>query len=394
MKAEGCQRETLKVTSAPPVPYPVSLFGEVLPRRIMLVTDAWEPQVNGVVRTLTRVVDELRAMGCEVEIVSPADGYRTVPLMTYSEIRLALGAREDIEERFERFAPDAVHIATEGPLGWDARAICLQHRFPFTTCYHTQYPEYVTARFGWVPLWAGYGVMRAFHDKSGRILASSPTLVERLEGRGFRNITLWNRGVDLDQFHPDRRGIDGGVYADLPGPVFAYVGRVAVEKNLEAFLDLDLPGSKVIVGGGPDLERLSAKYPQARFTGVKSGAELGRHYADADCLVFPSLTETFGMVILESLAAGTPVAGFDAPGPKDLIPGHGVGAIGDDLRAACLEALACDRGVCRAYAERFSWRASAEEFQRHLQPLPRPQKSRFWRRLRALRRLRRPDRAA
>ena len=172
--------------------------------------------------------------------------------------------------------------------------------------------------------------MRAFHDKSGRIMASSPSLVEQLEGRGFRNITLWNRGVDTDQFNPDKRGIDGGVYADLPGPVFVYVGRVAVEKNLEAFLGLDLPGSKVVVGDGPAREMLTAKYPQARFTGVKGGTELARHYADADCLVFPSLTETFGMVILESLAAGTPVAGFDAPGPKDLIPGNGVGAVGDD----------------------------------------------------------------
>ncbi len=354
----------------------------------MLVTDAWEPQVNGVVRTLSRLVEELRAMGCEVEIVSPNDGYRTVPMPTYSEIRLAFGAREDIEERFERFAPDAVHIATEGPLGWDARAVCIRHKFPYTTCYHTQYPEYVSARFGWFPLWAGYSLMRRFHDRSGRVMASSPTLVERLEARGFTNISMWNRGVDTDLFHPNKRGIDGGVFADLPGPVFAYIGRVAIEKNLEAFLDLDLPGSKVVVGEGPAREMLMAKYPAVRFTGVKGGAELARHFADADCLVFPSLTETFGMVILESLAAGTPVAGFDAPGPKDLIPGNGVGAIGDDLAAACLEAVQCDRAVCRTYAEQFSWRASAEEFQRHLQPLPRPEKKRFWRRLRALRRFR------
>jgi glycosyltransferase involved in cell wall biosynthesis len=230
--------------------------------------------------------------------------------------------------------------------------------------------------------------MRAFHDKSGRIMASSPSLVDQLEGRGFRNITLWNRGVDTEQFNPDKRGIEGGVYADLPGPVFVYVGRVAIEKNLEAFLGLDLPGSKVVVGDGPAREMLTAKYPDVRFTGVKGGTELARHYADADCLVFPSLTETFGMVILESLAAGTPVAGFDAPGPKDLIPGNGVGAVGDDLKAACLEAVACSREVCRRYAEQFSWRSSAEEFQRNLQPLPPPEKRRFWRRLRALRRIR------
>jgi glycosyltransferase involved in cell wall biosynthesis len=387
-------REPFSVSPTISVPYPLSLVGEPKPRRIMLVTDAWEPQVNGVVRTLSRLVDELRDMGCEVEIVSPSDGYRTLPLPTYSEIRLAVGARQDIEDRFERFAPDAVHIATEGPLGWAARAVCLQHNFPFTTCYHTQYPEYVNARFGFIPLWAGYGVMRAFHDKSGRIMASSQALVERLEARGFSNITMWNRGVDTELFNPNKRGIDGGVYRDLKGPVFVYVGRVAVEKNLEAFLGLDLPGSKVVVGDGPAREMLAAKYPSARFVGVKGGVELARHFADADCLVFPSLTETFGMVILESLAAGTPVAGFDAPGPKDLIPGNGVGAIGDDLRAAALDAVACSREVCRQYAEQFSWRASAEEFRRHLQPLPRPEKKRFWRRLRALRRFRGLPRAA
>ena len=352
----------------------------------MLVTDAWEPQVNGVVRTLSRVVHELREMGCEVEIVSPSDGYRTVPLITYSEIRLALNAREDVEERFLAFAPDAVHIATEGTLGWDARAICLKHKFPFTTSYHTQFPEYVTARFSWIPLWAGYRYMRAFHDKSGRIMVSTDTMKQLLTQRGFKNVTDWRRGVDTDMFNPSKRGIDGGVYKDLPKPIFLYVGRVAVEKNLEAFLALDLPGTKVIVGDGPARGDLSTKYPDAVFAGLKKGEDLARAYADADVFVFPSFTETFGMVILEALAAGTPVAGFNATGPRDLLPGTGAGIVDDDLRKAALEALKLDRKTARTYAETFSWRACAEDFRRNLQPLPKPEKKRFWRRLRLIRR--------
>ena len=370
------------------------LAGDGAARKIMLVTDAWPPQVNGVVRTLTRLVEELRAIGCEVEVVSPSDGYRTIPLITYSEIRLALGARGDIEERFTAFAPDAVHIATEGTLGWDARAVCLKHDFPFTTCYHTQFPEYATARFPWIPLAAGYRVMRAFHDRSDRVLVSLPSMKALLEARGFTNIATWSRGVDVELFHPSHRGADGGVYRDLPRPIFLSVGRVAVEKNLDAFLGLDLPGTKVVVGDGPARAAMEAKYPQAVFTGAKFGAELARCYADADVFVFPSLTETWGGVAIEAMASGVPVAGFNAPGPKDLIPGAGVGAVNDDLRTACLEALACDRAVCRQFAEQFSWRRCAREFLRNLEPLPRPRKKRFWRRLRALRRMRRPALAA
>ncbi|HVY04095.1 MAG TPA: glycosyltransferase family 1 protein [Caulobacterales bacterium] len=354
----------------------------------MLVTDAWEPQVNGVVRTLSRVVQELREMGCEVEVVSPSDGYRTVPLITYSEIRLALNARDDVEERFEAFAPDAVHIATEGTLGWDARAICLKHKFPFTTSYHTQFPEYVNARFSWIPVWAGYRYMRAFHDKSGRIMVSTDTMKALLTQRGFKNVTDWRRGVDTDLFNPNKRGIDGGVYKDLPRPVWVYVGRVAVEKNLEAYLALDLPGTKVVVGDGPARPDLEQKFPQAVFAGAKFGEDLARHYADADVFVFPSFTDTFGMVILESLATGTPVAGFNATGPKDLLPGTGAGIVDDDLRKACLETLKLSRARARAYAETFSWRACAEDFRRNLQPLPKPEKKRFWRRLRLIRRKR------
>jgi len=356
-----------------------------LAQRILLVTDAWEPQVNGVVRTLSNTMRELAAIGCEIEVISPADYPNTVPLITYSEIRLALGARDDVEDRFLSFAPDAVHIATEGTLGWDARHVCLKHKFPFTTSYHTQFPEYVTARFPWIPLWAGYRYMHAFHDKSGRVMVATPTMMERLRLQGFRNIALWSRGVDVEQFHPSRRGVDGGVYRGLPGPIFAYVGRVSVEKNIEAFLELDLPGTKVVVGDGPARAELAQKYPHAVFTGSKFGDELARHYADADVFVFPSLTDTFGLVILEAAAAGTPVAAFVAPGPKDILPGTGAGVVDHDLKKACLEALNCDRTAARALAERYSWRACAEEFRRNLEPLPKEGKRRFWRKLADLR---------
>ncbi len=364
-----------------------------MPRRVMLVTDAWEPQVNGVVRTLQRTVQEMRAMGCEVEIVSPADGYKTIPLITYSEIRLALFAKADVEERFKAFAPDAVHIATEGPLGWAARAICLAHKFPFTTSYHTQYPEYIHARFSFLPLWLIYRVMRLFHDKSGRIMVATPTMITQLQKRGFRNVTLWSRGVDTVMFHPDKRDVEHGVFAGMARPIGVYVGRVAIEKNIEAFLALDMPGTKVIVGDGPAKDSLAAKYPQAHFAGVRFGEDLVRHYADADIFVFPSRTDTFGLVILEALACGTPVAAFDAPGPIDILPGSGAGAALPDLHAACLEALATDRAAARRHAEKYSWRACTEDFVRLLTPLPKPEKKRFWRRIRLLgilRRRRRP----
>jgi glycosyltransferase involved in cell wall biosynthesis len=359
---------------------------EKLPTRVMLVTDAWEPQVNGVVRTLSNTMRELKAMGCEIEVVSPADYPNTVPLITYSEIRLALGAREDVEDRFLAFAPDAVHIATEGTLGWDARAICLKHKFPFTTSYHTQFPEYVTARFKWIPLWAGYRYMHAFHDKSGRVMVATPTMQKQLQLQGFRNTAIWSRGVDVELFHPSKRGVDGGVYpAEMPRPIFAYVGRVSVEKNIEAFLELDLPGSKVVVGSGPALEELKAKFPKALFTGPKFGEELARHYADADVFVFPSFTDTFGLVILEAAATGTPVAGFVAPGPQDILPGTGAGIVDRDLRKASLEALKLKREDARALAERYSWRSCAEDFRRNLEPLPKEKGRRFWHKLRDLR---------
>ncbi len=354
--------------------------------RVLIATDAWEPQVNGVVRTLARTTAELRAMGHAVEIVSP-DQFKTVPLPTYPEIRLALNAYEPMQERFKDFEPEAVHIATEGPLGLAARRLCLEWRLPFTTSYHTRFPEYVSARLP-VPTAAGYAFMRWFHKPSGRVMVATPTMRAELEKRGFRNLSPWTRGVDTELFRPRAPG-DADALQGLPRPVFLNVGRVAVEKNIEAFLELDLPGSKVVVGEGPALEELRAKYPQARFLGAKFGAELAAVFAAADVFVFPSLTDTFGLVILEAMAAGAPVAAFPAPGPVDIIPGSGAGVCDADLRAACLACLPLDREGVRAYAERFSWRASAEQFLQNLQPYPEPEKTRFWRRLRRLARLRR-----
>jgi glycosyltransferase involved in cell wall biosynthesis len=350
--------------------------------RILMATDAWEPQVNGVVRTLSRTVAECRAMGHEVELVSP-DQFKTIPCPTYPEIRLALGAYEEMRERFKAFEPEAIHISTEGPVGLAARRICLEWKLPFTTSYHTKFPEYISARFP-VPVSAGYAYMRWFHKPSGRLMVATPSMRDELTRHGFRNISPWSRGVDTEMFRP---GMEP-VYEGLERPIWVNVGRVAVEKNIENFVKLDLPGTKVVVGDGPAREELQRKYPEVKFLGAKYGDELARYYSDADVFVFPSLTDTFGLVILEAMATGTPVAAFPAPGPIDIIPGSNAGAVNDDLRTACLEALKCDRKAVRAYAEKFSWRASAEEFVKNLQPQPEPERVRFWKRLRRLARLR------
>ena len=355
--------------------------------RILLATDAWEPQVNGVVRTLTRTVAECRAMGHEVEVISP-DQFKTLPMPTYPEIKLAINAYEPIQERFKAFEPEAIHIATEGPIGLAARRICVEWKLPFTTSYHTRFPEYVSARLP-VPLAAGYAFMRWFHGPSGRIMVATDSFRQELEKHGFRNLSPWSRGVDTDLFHP--RGPDEipPALKDLPRPLWLNVGRVAVEKNIDAFLALDLPGSKVVVGDGPSRLELAAKYPDVVFTGSLFGEELARCFAAADVFVFPSLTDTFGLVIIEAMATGSPVAAYPAPGPIDLIPGSGAGVCDEDLKTACLEALKLDRAATRAYAEKFSWRACTEEFVRNLQPYPEAEKVRFWRRLRRLARIRR-----
>ena len=361
--------------------------------RLLLATDAWEPQVNGVVRTLTRVVAELRDMGDSVEIISP-DQFPNFPLPTYPEIKLAVGAYEKVQEKFKSFEPEAIHIATEGPIGLAARRICLEWKLPFTTSYHTRFPEYISARLP-LPLAAGYAYMKWFHKPSGRLMVATPTLRDELARHGFRNLSQWSRGVDTEIFRPERRN-DPDVCKDLARPIWLNVGRVAVEKNIEAFVKLDLPGTKVVVGDGPQREELAAKHPEVVFAGARFGDELAAYFASADVFVFPSLTDTFGLVLLEAMASGTPVAAFSAPGPVDLIPGSGAGVVAPGqtagLKDAALACLKLDREAVRAFAEQFSWRACAEEFRRNLQPYPEPEKSRFWRRLRRLARLRRGPR--
>ena len=335
-----------------------------LPARNLIVADAWIPQVNGVVRTLRTITAELTAMGHTVEVIGP-DRFRTFPCPTYPEIRLSIFPRRRLGRMIEAFAPDALHIATEGPLGGAARGWARKRGCAFTTAYHTRFPEYVQARTGLPPgpltAW-----LRGFHGAGQGRRVATASLREELADRGFRFIRTWSRGVDLELFRPEPREEWG-----LKWPVFAYVGRVAVEKNISAFLDLDLPGSKVVVGGGPQLASLQKKYPNVHFTGPRYGAELARAYAGSDVFVFPSVTDTFGLVILEALACGTPVAAYDVTGPKDVLAGASgkVGMVHDDLRTAALGALDADRAACRAHAEKFSWRACAETFLSHLVPL-------------------------
>jgi glycosyltransferase involved in cell wall biosynthesis len=258
---------------------------------------------------------------------------------------------------------------------------------PFTTSYHTKFPEYIKARFPFIPLSWAYKFVRDFHNSGGRVMVTTPSMVEFLQERGFENLAPWARGVDMETFHPSRRHTPEDVYADLPRPVWVNVGRVAVEKNIEAFLELDLPGSKVVVGDGPQLEQLKKKYPEIRFTGAKFGEDLARYFADADVFVFPSKTDTFGLVIIEAMATGTPVAGYPVSGPIDIIPGSNAGAVNEDLRTACLEALEMKRTDCVAHAQNYSWEAVSEVFFEYLTPEYTPASRKRWRRIRRLGRI-------
>jgi glycosyltransferase involved in cell wall biosynthesis len=275
----------------------------------------------------------------------------------------------------------------------------VEWKLPFTTSYHTKFPEYISARFP-VPVQVGYAYMKWFHKPSGRLMVATPTLRDELVEHGFRNVSPWSRGVDTEMFNPDlpriyhELGGPNGPGGDWPRPFWLNVGRVAVEKNIETFLEQDLPGTKIVVGDGPARAELEQKYPEAKVLGARFGEELARCFRDADVFVFPSWTDTFGLVILEAMATGTPVAAFPAHGPIDIIPGSGAGAIDDDLRVACMACLDLDRADVRAYAEKFSWRASAEQFVENLEPYPEPERGRFWRRLRRITRLRRRSQAA
>ncbi len=336
--------------------------GNLRAMRILIVSDAWSPQINGVVITLRNTIRELEAEGHTVATITP-DGFKSLPCPTYPEIRLALFPGRRVARRIEEFLPDAVHIATEGPLGLAARRHCLRTRRPFSTAYHTQFPEYVHARIR-LPVGVTYRWMHWFHAPASALMVATPDIHRRLAVRGFTNLAMWSRGVDTKVFF-------AGEHAELadPRPIFLYAGRVAVEKNLEAFLALDLPGTKWVVGDGPARAALERAYPHARFFGMKLGEDLAWYYRQADAFVFPSRTDTFGLVLLEAIASGTPVAAFPVTGPIDVVQ-HGItGALDSDLRAAALAALHLPRDVVATHAHASSWKSATAQFLANLRPL-------------------------
>ena len=322
--------------------------------RLLIVTDAWAPQVNGVVTSLCALMAELQALGHEVGVLSPED-FRSLPCPGYVSIPLAWNVWQ-VGGKIRAFAPDAVHLATEGPLGWAARHWLKREGLAFSTAIHTRFPEYVSGRWPWIPLAWGYAWLRAFHRASRAVLVSTERLRDEFARHGFPNLLLWRKGVDLHQFAPRLEPQGEGA------PLFLYAGRLAPEKNLEAFLDLDLPGAKEVVGDGPLRVELERRYPQVRFHGHLPVAALAEAYRRASVLVFPSRTDTLGLVMLEALACGTPVAAFPVCGPLDVLQQGVSGVMDEDLGRACRQALALDRGQCAAEARRQSWQASALEF--------------------------------
>ena len=322
--------------------------------RLLIVSDAWSPQVNGVVTSLQALVGELRGLGHQVKLLSPAD-FRTLPCPSYPEIPLAWDLWR-VGGAIRDFRPDCVHLATEGPLGWAARRWLVKRGLAFSSAIHTRFPEYVNSRWPWLPLRWGYAFLRAFHRPSQAVLVTTERMQEAFAGWGFKRLALWRKGVDTQLFRPP------AIPAAVSTLVFLYVGRIAAEKNVEAFLRLDLPGEKQVVGDGPQRADLQAAYPQVKFLGYRHGAALAQAFQQASVLVFPSRTDTYGLVMLEALACGTPVAAFPVAGPLDVLQAGVSGVLDEDLRAACLAALALDRGRCAELAARQSWRASALEF--------------------------------
>jgi glycosyltransferase involved in cell wall biosynthesis len=330
--------------------------------RVLVATDAWHPQVNGVVRTLTSLARSARDLGVEIEFLSP-EGFRSVPVPTYASLRLALPSPRAVAAVVEAVEPAAIHIATEGPIGLMTRAYCLRHGLRFTTSYTTRFPEYISARWAVPEAWT-YAALRRFHAPASTTMVSTASLARELSWRGFQHLGMWTRGVDTELFQPSR-AIDLG----LPRPIFLTASRIAVEKNLAAFLALDLPGSKVVVGEGPQEAELRRRFPAVHFTGLKQGTALASYMAAADVFVFPSRTDTFGVVQLEALACGVPVAAFPVTGPKDVIGESPVGVLNEDLRLACLQALSLSREACRGFALTYSWQSSARQFVGHLKPI-------------------------
>lgn len=332
--------------------------------RIAIATDAWYPQPNGVVRVVGTVVDRLKRRGHDVCIVSP-DRFRTFPCPTYSELRLALLPGKGTADALDRFAPDAIHIATEGPIGAAARRYCLARGLPFTTAYHSKFPEFIHARTRLPISWL-YEKMRRFHEPSSAVMVPSRNVYDELSSRGFARLRLWSHGVDTDVFEPGPNDYLDGL--GLERPYFMYVGRVTIDKNIPAFLDLDLPGSKIVIGSGPARDALMKRYPDVLFRIADGDAELARYFNAPDVFVFPSLTDTFGLVMLEALACGTPVAAFSVTGPTDVLGESKAGRLDKDLRRAALDALAIDPELCRAHALRFSWDRVVDEFLSFLEP--------------------------
>lgn len=327
--------------------------------RILIVTDAWHPQINGVVRTLTAMRDQLTEMGDDVYMLTPQQ-FRSVPCPTYPEIRLALAGPKAVAKVVAELLPCAIHIATEGPLGLAARRFCVKSGLPFTTAFHTRFPEYIEARTRIPADWI-YPLIRWFHSRAERVMVPTPTVVRTLEAHGFQNVRLWGRGVDVELFKP-------GPKPDIPGdgPVLLCVGRIAVEKNIAAFLDLEAEGRKVVVGDGPMIDDLRKQYPDTLFVGAKHGEELASYYNAADVFVFPSRTDTFGLVMLEALACGVPVAAYPVMGPLDVIDDPRVGCLDEDLARGVDRALVLNRDDCIAFARQRSWRTCAETFRLYL----------------------------
>ena len=323
--------------------------------RILIATDAWHPQVNGVVRTITTLARTVSKFGATIEFLTP-EGFLTLPLPTYPGLRCAVPSPWAVARRLEAARPDAIHIATEGPIGHAVRGYCVRRGLPFTTSYTTKFPEYVSARLPIPERWS-YAVLRRFHAAAAATMVSTPSLMADLASRGFANLAMWTRGVDTAIFKPER-----AIELDFERPIFVTVGRVAVEKNLEAFLSLELPGTKVVIGRGPEEGELKRRYPDAKFLGPLTDECLAGYLAAADAFVFPSLTDTFGVVQLEALACGVPVAAFPVTGPRDVIAGHPVGVLSEDLRTACIDALMVSREACRAFALTRSWDVSAQQF--------------------------------
>lgn len=341
--------------------------------RIAIATDAWFPQVNGVVRTLEMTIRLLKERGHIVECITP-DQFLTIPMPGYQQIRLALAPRLSTRRRLKGAMPDVVHIVTEGPIGWSARRWCIDQDVPFTTAFHTRFPDYAAVRTG-IPADYFWPVMRRFHNRSAAIFVSTQRLKDELDSRAIPGGRLWSRGIDTSLFHPD--GPLHPALEHLPKPVLLSVGRIAAEKNLEAFLRLDVPGTKVIVGDGPALGSLRLRYPDALFMGSLEGEALARAYRAADVFVFPSLTDTFGMVMIEALASGVPVAGFPVPGPLDIVGEAGLGADGtlstpigaldEDLAQAITRAAAMPRSAAAHYGRGFDWERCTDQFVAGLQ---------------------------